>query len=356
MGCYMKQVNFVHDVADIFYSSFSEYFVSAVFYLTQYCDLACPNCYMHSSPKVQKAQIPTDDVKFYLGELKTLPNFLPGVAFAGGEIFTLPLSYIKENIENAFDQDIRVELKTNGTWAMNPEYKQSVFNMVREINMPKHLFNIDPDILEYFISKEMTQDDKKQFRRYKLLHRGSVSRGDYIVNLAKNKYHIDLRYSPLSMGISVDNNVIHNVADSNNAYRTVLRDVLTDGELRQKISLGCITVVDKGDNYVPQETKMVDGYGICVTRDKKVNPASKNYFNGQWIKKTLYSKKGKLIKPGQINLWFRPDRTVSLESELNYQPIGRVSYIKDNGDYKKMPEIIDDITHQLIQDYRKYQR
>lgn len=356
MGDYMKQIDFAHDVANIFYSNIGDYVINAVFYLTQHCNLACLYCYMHSSPSVEKTQIPTDDVKFYLGELKTLPNFLPGVAFAGGEIFTLPLSYIKENIENAFAQDLCIELKTNGTWAMNPERKQSVFNMVREINMPKHLFNIDPDILEYFISKEMTQDDKKRFRRYRLLHRGSVSRSNYMVNLAKIKYHIDLRYSPLAMGISVDNDVIHNVNVSNNAYRTVLSDVLGDDELRQKISLGCITVVDEDDNFVPQETNMVDGYAVYVTRDTKRNPNSKNYFDGKWIQKPLYSEKGELIEPGRINLWFRPDRTVSLESELNYQPIGRVSYIKNNGDYKKMPEIINDITCQLVLDYKKYQR
>jgi len=352
----MTQIDFAHNLADIFYGSIDDYVISAVFYLTQHCNLACPNCYMHSSPNVEKTQIPTDDIKFYLGELKTLPNFLPGVAFAGGEIFTLSLSYIKENIENAFAQDIGIELKTNATWAMNPEHKQNVFNMVREINMPKHLFSIDPDILKYFISKKMTQDDKKRFRRYRLFHRNFESRTDYMVNLAKDKYHIDLRYSPLTMGISVDNDVIHNVAISNNACSTVLNDVLNDDELRQRISLGCITVVDEDDYSVPQEINMVDGYGFYITRDKKRNPADKNYFDGEWMQKPLYNEKGKLIAPGRINLWFRPDRTISLESELNYQPIGRVSYIKSNGDYKKMPAIIDDITRQLMMDYKKYQR
>ena len=348
----MKQTDFAHDVADIFYGSFSDYSVSAVFYLTQHCNLACPNCYMHSSPNVPRKQIPTDDVKFYLGELKTLPNFVSGVAFSGGEIFTLPLSYIKENIENAFAQDICVELKTNGTWAMNPENKQNVFNMVREINIPKHLFNMDPDVLEYFISEKMTQDDKKRFRRYKLLHRGSVSRGDYLANLSENKYHINLLYSPLAISISVDDNVIHSANLSGTVYLTVLNDVVNDKELRQKLSLGRVTIVDYGEKDKGSDVSLCDGYGVYVVESEKRPPTSKNYFNGDWIKKPGYEK-GQCVQSGLINLFFYPDRTVSLYSDLNLQPIGRVSYIKNNGDYKKMPEIINDITHQLMLDYQR---
>lgn len=351
----MTQIDFANDVEDIFYGSIDDYVISAVFYLTQHCNLACPDCYMRSSPNIQKTQISTDDIKFYLGELKTLPNFLPGVAFSGGEIFTLPLSYIKENIENAFAQGICVELKTNGTWVMIPEYKQNIFNMVREINIPKHLFYTDYDVLKYFVSKKMTQDDKKRFRRYRLFHRNFESRNDYMVNLAKQGYNIDLRYSPLAMSISVDDDVIHRANISKTAYLTVLNDVVKDEELRQKISLGRVTIVDSNKKSNGSGPCLYDGYAVNVTESEKRLPTSTNYFNGEWIKKPRY-KSGRCVQFGLINLFFYPDRTVSLYSDLNLQPIGRVSYIKNNGEYKKMPEIMKDITNQLILDYQKYQR
>ena len=353
-GFNMKQTEFAHELADIFYGNVNDYNISAVFYLTRHCNLACPDCYMFANPDVPKTMLPVDDIKFYMSELKTLPNFYPAACFSGGEVFTLPLDYLRENIVNGLKAGLFVDLKTNGVWVTDDKKCRTVFDMLRSIDVPGGLYTPNMNMLEFIRTKKMHWGDKKKFRLYRaLVLRNPYKCLDYLAKLSKNKWNCDLMDSPLSLTVSVDNTV--HVADSGGWFMDIVNRIVKDEELRQKIMLGRVTIMNPGTEYKKHTFSIFRGYGVNVLKSEKVSPESSNYFNGEWIKKPIYEN-GELVSQGLINLFFWPDRTVALDSHLNFQPIGRVSYVNPDGSYKKMPEIIDDMVAQLMRDSVKYQR
>lgn len=350
----MINSEFVHDLADIFYGNINDYNISAVFYLTRHCNLACPDCYMFASPDIPKTILPVDDVQYYMSELQTLPTFFPAVCFSGGEVFTLPLGYLRENIENGLNAGLFVDLKTNGVWVTDEKRCHDVFNMLQSINVPDSLRTLNTDMLEFIRIYKMRWLDKKMFRLYRaLVSQNTYKCLNYLTKLSKHKWNCNLMDSPLSLTVSVDNTV--HTADSGTRFLSIVNHIIRDNKLRDKITMGRVTIMNSGDFDAKHNYAIFDGYGVNVLKSQKVSPNSQNYFNGEWIKKPIYEN-GKLVAPGLINLFFWPDRTVALDSHLNFQPIGRVSYIKPDGSYKKMPEIINDMTAQLMRDYEKYQR
>lgn len=346
-----NHIDFVHDVAEIFYSDFGNYDLNVVFYLTRHCNLACRDCYMHASPNVPKNQMPVDDIKFYLSELKSLPNFIPAVAFSGGEVFTLPLEYLRKNIENAFAEDLAVELKTNGVWGADSQSRKDVFDMVRGLNIPEHMYAPNGDAFEYVVSNQMKWLDKKQFRAYRLLHTKDKVFGHF-VDLSKYKYNVDVMASPLTITLSVDN-VVHS-EESVGWYNNIVHDIMRDNDLRQKISLCCMNLDENLKQRV--KTYFMDGYPCTViSGGQKINPDSGNYFDGAWIDKPQYNN-GKLVQRGCMNLFFWPDCTVALDSNLNCQPVGRVPYKNQNGEYKDIKTIMDNIATKIVHDYEQQNR
>ena len=350
----MTETDFAHELAHIFYSSMNDYNISAVFYLTQHCNLACPDCYMFANPDVPKNMLPVDDIKFYMSELKTLPNFYPAACFSGGEVFTLPLDYLRENIVNGLNAKLFVDLKTNGVWVTDNEKCHAIFDMLRSVDVPNDLRTPNMDMLEYVRTKKMSWGDKKKFGLYRAWVCHDIDKClRYLSELLKNKWHCDLMDSPLSLTVSVDDTV--HIADSGKWFMKIVHNIVYDDELRRKITLGRVKIVNPGTMDEKYTFDVFRGYGVTGLKSEKVSPKSSNYFNGEWIKKPIYEN-GELVEQGLINLFFWPDRTVALDSGLNFQPIGRVSYVNPDGSYKKMPEIMDNIVAQLMRDYIKYQR
>jgi len=347
----MNCIDFVHDVADVFYSDFGNYDLNVVFYLTRHCNLACPDCYMHASPDVPENQMPVDDIKFYLAELKSLPNFIPAVAFSGGEVFTLPLEYLRENIENAFAENLAVELKSNGAWGADSQSRKDVFDMVRGLNIPEHMCAPNADAFEYVVSQKMKWLDKKRFRAYRLLH-DKQRTYKYFLELSKHKYNVDVMASPLTITLSVDN-VVHS-GESVDWCNNIVHDIVRDNDLRRKISLCCMNLDENLKQRV--KTYFMDGYPCTVISGGcKINPNSDNYFDGDWIDKPQYNN-GKLVQRGCMNLFFWPDGTVALDSNLNCQPVGRVPYKNKNGEYKDIKTIMDNIATKIVRDYEQQNR
>lgn len=59
--------NFSKKISGIIWDTVN-YEVEVLFYLTQYCNLKCRGCYMHSSPRTSRNILPRDDMQFYLNE------------------------------------------------------------------------------------------------------------------------------------------------------------------------------------------------------------------------------------------------------------------------------------------------
>ena len=266
----------------------------------------------------------------------------------------MSLDYLRENIVNGLNAGLFVDLKTNGVWVTDDNLRCAVFDMLRSVDVSDSLYTPNMGMLEFVRTKKMHWGDKKIFR----LYRAAVLRDTdkclrYLSRLFKNKWNCDLMDSPLTLTVSVDETV--HTADSGGRFFDILNCIVEDEALRQKIALGRVTIMKPGEIKVKHEYAIYNGYGVNVLKSELVSPFSKNYFSGEWIKKPVYNKDGKLEAQGLINLFFYPDRTVSLYSDLNFQPIGRVSYMNPDGSYKKMPEIICDITAQLLHDYRQKQ-
>lgn len=322
---------------------FYQYDLTANFYLTQHCNLACPDCYMLASPQVPKKQIPTEDVNFYLGELKKRENFVPSAVFTGGEVFTLSMDYLQENVQNAFDKNLTVELKTNGKLiAQDVHLRNQFFDMVHNLNIPKKMFSVNNVVACYLLGTVMPATQVKVWQTC-YNEEGEKAAESFLIRWAQ-AYKFNIMTSPLALTVSVDD-VVHPI-DTRNWFESILTEIVKDEVLREKICLTRLTLNGKSEQQIG--CSMRDGYTYnSFEGGKKKNPRNPNYFGKNWL-----GRPGAFEK-GCIMLCFWPDRTVSLESEINLQPIGRVSYVNPNGSYKDLYTIVKDMQAQLLRDYEQ---
>lgn len=278
------------------------------FYMTHYCNLRCPGCYMAAGPHRSRAMIPSRDIDFYLRELSKNSDFYKSIVFSGGEIFTLPVDYVQYNIQNAIDLGLRVEIKTNGMWVNDVRRTDEIFNMLRGLKIRE----------------------------------------------------------PLSMAISVDDKI--HPAASADCFVDIATRLADDDKLSQNIALrsfgflDSIQFFDKNIMHNPR-LKISDfktgwpEYAMCEYRIGKLNIES---FFGNFIDsgapQSPISGSNVVVDMGEdynvAMFFFHPDGTVGFENEM-MQSVGRVPYIDNAGRYKSINTLINEIATKMVQDYIK---
>lgn len=334
--------DFAEETSDILCDS-ANYEVEAIFYLTEYCNLACNGCYMRSSPDKSRDVLPTMDIEFYLHELKKMPNFANTVVFSGGEIFTAPLEYVERNARQVLESGCALQLKTNGMWASVPERCAQVLSMLRrlkpwygEMQFEHSICDVISDVPSW-LSKLVGQ-----------IH-----------------WNKKVRVSALDLAISVDN-ILH-PEKSADWFCDIVNTVTADKELADKVNLKSFSFkqsIDFFESRVLNSGKMnVTHFSphSCIPMCKyRVNGQRVESYLGEYVDVDQINKRDKLSNialcpignmNGRLVYCFYPDETVGLD--CNYlESVGRVPYIDENGEYKTMGRITKDIHDKLVADFR----
>ncbi|MBD5391470.1 radical SAM protein [bacterium] len=279
--------------------------IMAQFYLTHYCDLRCPGCYMAAGPHRSRAAMPVADIDFYLSEFFKLPYFTPYVVFSGGEIFTLPVEYLEYNIKGALDLGLHVQIKTNGMWARDARRRDAIFNMLRNLPTTNRF------------SMAVSVDDKIHPRASADCFVDIASRIGADKKLSKK---VALKSSGFRDGIKFfDAHVI------NNPRLDILDFWSNDKKTIYQYQVGDAVIESFFDDFVDVNAE----YGARVTSDITINTPGGGH---------------------SVVLYFHPDGTVGFENAA-FQSIGRVPYIDAHGGYKSINTLVNEIAARAISDY-----
>lgn len=275
------------------------------FYLTHYCDLRCPGCYMAAGPHRSRAAMPMADVDFYLSEFFKLPDFKPYVVFSGGEIFTLPVEYLEYNIKGALDLGLNVQIKTNGMWVRDARRRDAIFGMLRNLPATQRF------------SMAVSVDDKIHPR---------VS-ADCFVDIASR--------------VALDSTLSDRVALKSSGFRDGMKffdarviknprlDILdvwsNDKKTIYQYQVGNAVIESFFDDFVDVYAE----YGARVTSDITINTPDGGH---------------------SVVVYFHPDGTVGFENAV-FQSIGRVPYVDAHGGYKSINTLVNEMTVRAISDY-----
>ncbi len=316
-----------------------------MFYLTQKCNLACPGCYMARVPSHGAGMLPVADAEHYMRTFQDLPQFNHSVVFSGGEIFTLPVQYLEQNIRNALQINERLQLKTNGTWAMNPKRANEIFDMLARLDVPRGMI----------ASKEQVHEFLSQFsREYAIAHRQEI--------LAR--VCTELPTLPvLDLCMSVDN-MIH-PAQTADWFCEIVRCVGADEKLFKNLTIKSFTFTDCVDFFAEC---MSQQFSEDVITNFEKHPGNvftynvmgahvESYF-GDFIntsEKLAPETLGHIALPtnsgeNRLAFYFFPDRTVAF-CTYHFQTVGRVPYVTRDGRYKSVSELKRDMFRAVVNEY-----
>lgn len=331
-------------ISDIIYDT-ENYEVELLFYLTQYCNLGCRGCYMRSSPNASRDMLPYGDLKFYLNQFDKVPNFTNMITFSGGEIFTMPTDYVRACANMVLDRGWGLQLKTNGAWVADVQMRQSVLNMLRNLQPGRRLV-VDERQLQEFLHK---------YPRWLLRVCGRW--------LVMRKMPTT---SVLSMAVSVDDKL--HPAGSADWFVKIADLITNDKKLRNRVNLKTFTVAES----VPLlESRVLNNPKLNIENFEKmpgkwaakytINGARVESYVGDFVDVGVVPMEKKLteivVPPlggarGRLVYCFYPDGTVGFD--CNYlESVGRVPFKNDKGEYKSLAQIQHDIHDKLVADYAR---
>lgn len=333
-------------ISDVIFDDMS-YEIEVLFYLTQYCNLSCPGCYMTSSPCMPRNILPSSDLKFYLTEMKKMPGFANSVVFSGGEIFTLPIAYLECNAHQVLDNGLQLQMKTNGKWVEEPRLREGVMAMLRRLQ-PQRGFK-ESDALDFL----------SRMPRWliKLL-------GKDVIKFWMKKCVPTT--SKLDMAVSVDDK-LH--PDKSAQWLIDIASLFAgDVRVHDKVNLKTFTIHDSvsffdknilanPDACISDFTK---GAGSRVVKyTLNAQPVESYFGNFVDVKRvSMVDKLSSIVLPpignasGRLVYSFWPDGTVGLDCDY-LETVGRVPYRKKNGQMKSMSTLRREIYSKLVIDYKK---
>lgn len=294
---------FVNNLLSILFAG-NDIKISLHFYMTHYCNLRCPGCYMAAGPHRSQAVISLRDIDFYMRQFSKISDFDKNVVFSGGEIFTLSLDYLQYNIQNALDLGMNTEVKTNGTWVRSGRRADKIFDMLRGLKMRQ----------------------------------------------------------PLDMAVSVDNKI--HPAYSADCFVDIATRLAGDDKLSKNIILKSFSFIESAQffqSHVFNRLTVRDFSDfsdcICTYRVGKLRVGS---VFGNFIDSTapqsavdasniVYSAFG---DDAVVTFFFHPDGTVGFENAA-LQSVGRVPYIDAHGKYKSPECLVNEMAVKMIQDYAR---
>lgn len=319
--------------------------VAPQFYMTHYCNLSCPGCYMAAGPIRPKVCIPTADIGFYLREFKKNSGFVGVTTFSGGEIFSLPTEYLKYNIQDALDLGIYTEIKTNGSWVDNPARSDRIFEMLGGLSVPR-VANVSAAKVQDYL-RRYTRSELQSMGRDKIMEMLCAEFGTIAV---------------LDMAVSVDNKI--HPARSAQWFAKIATRIGRDDNLAQKIELNGLSFKDSFDFFMQHVIKNPQ-LGVYDLHSKggilsyRVGKCSVQSGFADFLDTTAAvppetsadivakSVGGDSFLP----IFFWPDRTASFEDSA-MRTVGRVPYVDANGKCKGLNQLIQDMAIKLMSDYK----
>lgn len=315
------------------------------FYMTNYCNLSCPGCYMDARPNRPKVCIPTADIDFYLREFKQVPDFEGSVVFSGGEVFSLPIEYLKYNIQNVLGAGLCLEVKTNGAWVDSPKRSNQIFEMLADLSVMR-VPNVTEGALDAFM-RRYSQDDLRSMGRDMIYKKVCETFGTV---------------ATFSMGLSVDNKI--HPSRSAQWFAKIANRIGCDDNLAQKINLKSFCFIESMSFF---QQSIIDNPQFAVSDFQKhdgvysyrVGKCHVQSFLGDFVDVAAPISPEKaadivVTRPDMtrfVTFFFWPDRTVSFE-DCALRPVGRVPYVDSNGKCKCLNQLVQDMGIKMISDYK----
>lgn len=326
------------------------YDIELQFYLTHNCNLGCNGCYMKSTPNSGRNFIPAYDIDFYLNEFAKVPGFSGTVVFTGGEIFNDSLIALERNAHSVLDRGWHLHLKTNGSWVVDPQLRNSVLRMLNRLEPGRGLIASEDDIKKFL--GRIPRPVLKWIGR------------DMVPGLL---FKFMATTPLLDLAVSVDDKL--HPGESANWFVQIANYISRDAHLRKNVNLKSFTVNDSknffDDNVLrhPElKIKKVESYPAAGCLKYKLNGVPVESFFGDFVdidQLPEFKKISEFVLPsiddetaGRLVYCFHPDGTVGLDS-CYLESVGRVPYVDKNGKRKPFPQINQEIGQKLIADYSR---
>lgn len=316
------------------------------FYMTNYCNLSCPGCYMNARPNRPKVCIPTADIDFYLREFTRVPDFDGNVVFSGGEVFSLPTEYLKCNIQNALGAGLYLEVKTNGSWVDSPKRSNQIFKMLADLSVTR-VPNVTEAALDAFM-RRYSQDELRSMGRDVIYKKVCETFGTV---------------ATFCMAVSVDNKI--HPGRSAQWFAKIANRIGRDDNLAQKIDLKSFCFIESMNFF---QQNIIDNPQLGVSDfhnhggvySYRIGKCQVRSFLGDFIDCAVPVSPEKsadivVMRPDMtrfVTFFFWPDRTVSFEN-CALRPVGRVPYVDVNGKCKCLNQLVQDMAIKMISDYKK---
>lgn len=347
-----QKVNYFYDYVSNVLNDTGSYDVDLNFYMSEHCNLSCPGCYMYANPNMPRDIIPASDIDFYLNEFANVPGFYNTVVFTGGEIFNDCLINLERNAHSVLDRGWHLQLKTNGSWVVRPELRNSVFRMLDRLRPGRGMLATEEEMKGFlsFVPRPVLRWLGRE-RIIKLLFKFLPTA------------------SLLDVAVSVDDK-LHPV-QSADWFAEIATHISRDNDLKKNVNLKTFCVNDSRkffEEYVLKHPKLKKSiknikqqpeYG-CVTY--MVNGKRIESFFGDFVDVDAIPELVKISEfvlpsfdgdtKGRLTYCFHPDRTVGLSS-CYLKTVGRVSYVDKSGKPKPFAQINDDIQKKLFHDYQQ---
>jgi len=322
----------------------ADYNLELQFYLDYRCDQNCRGCYDRDIAKICKGSIPSWDIAHFVRHFKDVENYASKTCITGGEATLRPTDELGYIIQKILSSGSAVELKTNATWVNDTQKAKEMWRMLSGLKVSKALLYKEPDEIEKFVKTIPNLKQLSQEERW-----------------SKLTEHFP-EVSAFRLAVSVDN-IIHQEYSAYDFAKVALH-VTNSPELSEKIDLGVVTMTNSYDWFSEKifgnpDLKCTNIRKNCQRFDFKLNGRPvigviSNFYNVNSLVKPISSieellrRESKDSRPRLI-LCFHPDRTVSFQ--YNFKPIGRVSYIADNGKYKSWETLCMEMAVQLTKDF-----
>lgn len=319
------------------------------FYLTQTCDLACPGCYMGSSPFVPRAEIPQSHIESIIADANRFPNFSHRVCLSGGEARLIGTQKLGNVLQSVLDRGCMPELKTNGAWVAKPKLADEMYAMLGNLRVPRGRIANSQEEIDLYATRELKKlsylddrDTQMKIINEKLDEKFPIVPGLSVCMSVDNKIHPEK-----SADWFVD------FADRSSAIP----------ELANNYDIGVVTfddsmkwfqknvVFNKRVEFI-EYYKHLDRFGFKC-RDKAIVGLQQKFhdisrpINPSDMHKLTFQENTNM--PRRLVLYYYPDQTASL-SLYGEKIVGRVPYIK-NGKIKNMNTLLNDMIQKLMSEY-----
>lgn len=319
------------------------------FYLTQTCDLACPGCYMRSSPSVPRAEIPVSHIEQLVENANLYPNFSHRVCITGGEARLIGTQKLGNVLQSVMDRGCMPELKTNGAWVAKPELADEMYTMLGNLRVPRGR-----------VANSQQEIDLSTARELKKL--SYIDDLQIQLKIINDKINQKFPIVPgMSVCMSVDNKI--HPEKSADWFIDFADKSTTLPELANNYDIGVVTFNDSMQWFhrnviFNEKVEFTDCYRLndrfsFKCRGKKIEGLQQEYHDvNQNITPCEMHKltfQENINMPRRLVLYYYPDQTASF-SLYGEKIVGRVPYIK-NGKIMPLDTLLNDMVQKLMAEY-----